>query len=115
MAYQEEPTEAELAYEAFEVSGAGAEVILERRRPFAVAVTAQVERVAVVPVADGRTDHVPAAGAQTTAMQEHNRVAARVRPFEVVETHTVDYDVVMVDGRDVRADCHADICRFVAS
>src|ERR1700751_4297751 len=63
---------------------------------------ALVEREALVLAAQRQAYEIPGMRVEPAAVQEKDRMAPRSAPIEVVETHPVDHDVVVLGKRETR-------------
>src|SRR5437870_1362265 len=70
------------------------DTVIDRWRPFAIAMPALVERDTAVALMQHQGDDVPGMGVQTTSVQEHSWVTIAA-PVEVVKTHRTN-DQLMV-------------------
>ena len=102
MADHQRPLELEFFDEVLNVAHLARQTVVADRRPFAVAMAALVERDAVVLAAQRQAYEIPGMRVEPAAVQEKNRMALRSTPIEVVETHSVDHDIVVLGKGETR-------------
>ena len=111
--------------EAFDVADLALMAVVRRRFPFAVAMTALVEREAVIVRPQHQAYDVPGVSVQAATVKEQNRRAPGGSPIEVMEPHPMDHDMMRLgendfgklsarhgwqSARDVRAAQHRSAC-----
>lgn len=92
--------------ERFEVPQVGAQAVVQRGGPFAVAVAAQIQGIAAVFLPQRQADDVPGMRVEPAAVQEHQRPPAggprpppSGTPVEIVQPHPAQHDLLM-PGQD---------------
>ena len=80
--------------EAFDIADLALMAVVRGRFPFAIAMTALIERKAMIILPQHQADDVPGVSVQSSAVKKQDRRAAGGSPIEVMKPHPMDDDVM---------------------
>jgi hypothetical protein len=90
MAYQQRLVDPKLFDETFDILYLAIMAVVGGGLPFAVAVTALIERESMVLLSEHQADHVPGVRVQAASMQKENRRTPLRAPIEVMKAHPLN-------------------------
>src|SRR5439155_5105896 len=96
LADEPEALDAEMLDEALDVAPVGLRLVVHRRRPLALAVSALVEGDAVVFGAESEADDVPRMRVEGAAVEKEDQRPPALSPVQVVEPHPADHEVALL-------------------
>ena len=77
----------------------GIKPVVKDRRPFTIAVAAQIDRVTVIVGSEIGANEIPRARVQASPVEEQDRAPIRPTPLKVVKADAVDDDVAIPGKR----------------